>query len=236
MFPRRKNLLEAFKSSSVQNTPSASAPRETAAPSRATLFESTGAGRAVGPRFAPPLALVLIALVLAFVAGYAVGHSRRGEASAKESAPAPARPVPPAYQPRAFQEPPAAKPSAADAPAPSEKGAAGPRIEDTALWEPANLQTVVVASYYKSNASSSDYAWATYQHLKDANLPVFPPVESRNLVVVLAGAARTEGELQELKRAVQALSRDGKKKDYADAYCARIDTLIPRPKKGTENP
>ena len=51
---------------------------------------------------------------------------------------------------------------------------------------------------------------------------------SRNLVVVLAGAAPTSAELAKIETAVKALSRDGKKKDYADAYCARIDTLIPR--------
>jgi hypothetical protein len=117
-------------------------------------------------------------------------------------------------------------------PAPAASAPAEKRIEDSPLFDPANLQTVVVASYTKAN---QDLAWATNGHRRDAKLPVFPPVESRNLVVVLAGAAPTSAELQKTLSAVQALSRDGKKKDYSDAYCARIDTLIPRPKKGQKS-
>ena len=113
-------------------------------------------------------------------------------------------------------------------------------VRSATLWIPSFrmrlrrcVSTVVVASYTRSN---SDFAWATYQHLRDARLPVFPPVESRNLVVVLAGAAPTPGELAPVEAAIKALARDGKKKDYPDAYCARIDTLIPRPKQGQERP
>jgi hypothetical protein len=238
MLSRRKNLLEAFKRSEA---PSAPAPDP--AP-RAPLFErpvsDPGAARS-REGWRPRWALTAIGLVLAFVLGFIAGReSGVGEdavEAAGDGAERVARGAPPplaegraapATQPRSFQEPPLAQradPSAASS-------SASPRIEDSALFAPENLQTVVVASYTKSN---EDLAWATHQHLRDAGLPVFPPVASRNLVVVLAGAAPTSGELEQLASAVRALSRDGKKKDYADAYTARIDTLIPRP-KGTQKP
>jgi hypothetical protein len=224
VFPRRKNLLEAFKSSSAPGAaPKVSpAPAEASAP-RPTLFDAPSAGQRVSGRPGVSASLAGFGLVLAFALGFLAGRTTQSAHAEEPKAPAlePARPV---NQPRSFQSPPAPQFSPPNEPA---------SLETSALADPKNLQTVVVASYTKTK---SDLAWATYQHLKDANLPVFPPVETRNLLVVLAGAAPTSEELAKTLAGVRALARDGKKKDYEDAYCARIDTLIPRPKKGTENP
>jgi hypothetical protein len=241
----RKNLLEAFKKS---DAPAAAGPpvssASSAAPQAAPFQSMVAAPRArAGQRKDLVWALGVVAVVLSFVLGFVVGRNTQGEARAE--APAPlvdgARPRP-ANQPRSFQERPATNPDATSSKTAgagtAAPGGASPadgekRIEDSALFDPANLWTVIVATYTKSN---QDFAWATYEHLRDAKLPVFPPVESRNLVVVLAGAAPTSAELAKVEAAVKSLARDGKKKDYADAYCARIDPLIPRPKKGTSKP
>jgi hypothetical protein len=201
----------------------------------ASLLESAGERPRSRPNRDAAWALGAIGLVLAFVLGFVVGRNTQGEAQAEEPTPAEGGIRPrPTSQPRAFQERPAAPAGGVATPSGGAPPASGERrIEDSALFEPANVWTVIVASYTKSN---QDLAWATYEHLKDARLPVFPPVESRNLVVVLAGAAPTSAELEKIETAVKALARDGRKKDYADAYRARIDTLIPREKKGTSKP
>jgi hypothetical protein len=235
---RKKNLLEAFN----KKTDAPSAPARPPAPSEASssptpLFERqfapprSGAGRIRDTAWA----LLAIGLVLAFVLGFVVGRTTKVEARAGGPTQEGTAPRPrPTNQPRSFQERPPANPGAETAPKATPPAASGPeRIEDSPLFDPANLFTVVVASYTKSN---KDLAWATHQHLVDAKLPVFPPVESRNLVVVLAGAAPTSAELEKVESAVKALARDGQRKDYSDAYRARIDTLIPREKKGTSKP
>lgn len=225
----RKNLLEAFKKSDAPGA-AAGPPVAGSGPPQAAPFQSmVAAPRArAGQRKDLVWAVGAVAVVLSFVLGFLVGRNTPAEARAEEPAPLADGPRP-ANQPRSFQERPASPlatspKSAAEAPAAS-SASGDTRIEDSALFDPANLWTVIVASYSKSN---QDLAWATHEHLRDARLPVFPPVESRNLVVVLAGAAPTSAELARIETAVKALSRDGKKKDYADAYCARIDTLIPR--------
>ena len=235
MFSRRKNLLEAFQNAS--NSASTQAPARPAADS---LLRG-GAGpaspaRLVGRGFRAPMALGVIVLGLTFTVGFLTGRSSAGREAraeaARPSSEAPPERSLPASQPRTFQKPPAASPE----PATSEGSSAeGQRIEESALFDPANRSTVVVASYSNSKASQ-ELAWATYQHLRAANLPAFPPVESRHLFVVLVGAAPSEDALKPIEAAVKALSRDGKRKDYPDAYCARIDTLIPRPTKGPSKP
>jgi hypothetical protein len=214
---RKKNLLEAFSRSDAPGAPPAGAGVPSAPPvSGATLFD--GVSTRTGSGLRPAWALAVIGLVVSFVLGYVTGRGASGEAKAAggEGAPAPSAPrVPPANQPRAFQE---RLLPAADAPKEEQ------RLEDSPLFDPANLHSVVVAAYSKSN---QDLAWATYQHVHEAGLPVFPPVASRNLVVVLVGAAPTESELYKTRDAVRALLRDGKKA-YADAYVTRIDPLIPR--------
>jgi hypothetical protein len=227
---RKKNLLEAFRRTDASSPPAGPPPAGGSSGPPASLFEGTPApARARSGRSRDAAwALGAIGLVLAFVLGFVVGRNTQGEARAEVHAPADdgLRPRP-TSQPRSFQERPPAGPGEAvpggGAPAPG----AERRIEDSPLFDPANVWTVIVASYTKSN---QDLAWATYEHLRDARLPVFPPVESRNLVVVLAGAAPTSAELEKTETAVKALARDGRKKDYPDAYRARIDTLIPREK------
>jgi hypothetical protein len=233
---RKKNLLEAFRKTGSPSMPASPPAPSAPAASQAPLFERPApAPRASqGPGRDATWALFAIGLVLAFVIGFVLGRGTKSEARAGEppleDAFSPPRPN---NQPRSFQERPLASPEPGAAPPASTTQPAGApqRIEDSPLFDPANLFTVVVASYTRSN---KDLAWATHQHLVDAKLPVFPPIESRNLVVVLAGAAPTSAELEKLEAAVKALARDGKKKDYSDAYRARIDTLIPREKKGTK--
>ena len=225
---RKKNLLEALRKTEASSQPASPAPQQ-AAP--APLFERLAPEPHPSARRGGDAvwALVAIGLVLSFVIGFVVGRSTRGEARAREPEQENELPLPRATnQPRSFQERPSAGIESAPPQATAPPARAGARIEDSPLFDPANLYTVVVASYTKSN---KDLAWATHQHLVDAKLPVFPPVESRNLVVVLAGAAPTSSELEKVELAVKALARDGKNKDYSDAYRARIDPLIPREKK-----
>lgn len=217
---RRKNLLEAFQRSSASGGSPAPAPGGPAEP-ELSLFES-------GARLPRPSVralgwpLALVAVVLAFALGYALGRGGAAEARAEE----PPRPAsPPANQPRAFQE----RAPAAGAPSVQPSGAPA-RIQDSALFDPANLYTVIVASYTKGKSNANqDLAWATYQHLKDEGVAVFPPVESGNLLVVLAGAAPTKAELEATEAKVRALVRDGET-PYLDAYRVQIDKLIPRSK------
>ncbi len=237
MLPRRKNLLEAFKKSDAAGAASASGPssglplsQTPAPPPRAApgpLFEGTGA-RSAGVGRQPAPALIGIGLVFAFVAGFLVGRGTEGEAQAEESEaglvtdPAPRR-GPPATQPRAFQE----RPNAPGAEAAENAPAQSQRLEDSALFDVANAFTVVVAAYSNTN---QDLAWATFEHLRDLGLPVFPPVASKNLILVVVGAAPTSGELAKTESTVKALTRDGQKA-YETAYRARIDALIPRTPK-----
>lgn len=232
---RKKNLLEAFQKSDAPAAPSAApAPSVVPTPAARGLFDDAPSAPrrlALGPQ--PLVALAVIGLVLAFVLGFLAGRGSREEVRAEDN-PAPEPTVaprtPPANQPRAFQER-SAGPEVPEATAPSvgQAPAAGQRLEDSALFDAKNQQTVVVAAYSSAN---QDLAWATYEHLRDARLPVFPPVASRNLVVVLVGAAPTAAELERVLVQVKGLERDGKK-PYNDAYPARIDTLIPRTKTGS---
>lgn len=226
MTSRRKNLLEAFKRSDAPSaSPPAPPPRE---PPPTTVGDLFGQAGARPPRAGarPAWLLPLAGMALTFVLGYLVGRGSPREARAEVDAPevAPAPLARPENQPRSFQRPPAETGVAAS---PAEQ-----KIEESALFDPRNAWTVIVASYSLSN---KDLAWATYQHLLDAKLAVFPPVESRNLVVVLVGAAPTAAALAGTEATVRALVREGKKA-YADAYAARIDTLIPRTPKQEKKP
>jgi hypothetical protein len=228
---RRKNLLEAFKHSdeSPGGTPApvgSGTPPKVAAPAPTPGLPASrgGAGPArSGRSLGIPLALIGVAL--AFALGYLAG--RRAPAQASASAPDPAALqsavapsgalAPPATQPRAFQAPVDAADAAADEPPRS--------IEESALFDPRNLYTVAVASYGKNHP---DLAWATYEHLKEAGLEVFPPIESGNMLALFVGATPTLADLADTEAAIKKLTRDGKKAAYGDAYRARIDKLIPR--------
>ncbi|MSR62484.1 MAG: hypothetical protein EXS08_08570 [Planctomycetes bacterium] len=218
----RKNLLEAFQTKS--EAPRALPPSPVSSGPRGPLFDAAAAHASGGQP--PRWLLVGVGFVICFALGFALGRRTPGETRAAEDARAPVldpRPAP-VNQPRVFQEPPTA-PAAAVA----ESGA---RLEDSPLFQAQNLYTVIVASYSKSN---QDLAWATYQHLSDAKLAVFPPIESGNLAVVLVGAAPTYAELEKTEQSVKSLARDGKK-PYASAYRVRIDKLIPRPNASEKKP
>lgn len=229
---RRKNLLEAFKKSDAAGAPPAGA-----APSGSASTGASSRGVPAGPLFERPVsasagstgqparALVGVGLVLAFALGFALGRGTGGESRAEEKAASDAPPRrPPVSQPRAFQE----RPAPSDAPTgATETPARSRRLEESPLFDTANVYTVVVVAY--SN-TSEDLAWATYEHLHDQGLAVFPPVASKNLILVLVGAAPTSGELAKTEASVRALQRDGKK-PYETAYRARIDALIPRSPK-----
>lgn len=228
---RKKNLLEAFRrsdaaSASASETHSAP-PAAPPAGGQSSLFESRPVSRS-GAASRPVWAVAVVAGVLVFALGYVTGLASRTEPSAVEAAP-PLAHIPPANQPRTFQERPTPGEARSAAPTPA---STGPRLEDSALFDAQNQHTVVVAAYSSGN---QDLAWATYEHLREQRLPVFPPVASGNLVVVLVGAAPTGGELDTTLAAVRALVRNGKK-EYDDAYLARIDKLIPRSTKGSEKP
>jgi len=222
---RRKNLLEAFQRSSASAGGSGSAPGAPSEPALPLFDAPPAASRALASAFGWPLALV--AVVLAFALGYALGRGQGREARAEEPPPALAAP---SNQPRAFQE----RAPAAGAEPPAAPSASAPaRIQDSALFDPANLYTVIVASYTKGkngkNNTNQDLAWATYQHVLESGVTVFPPVESGNLLVVLAGAAPKKADLEATEARVRALVRDGEK-PYFDAYRVQIDKLIPRSK------
>lgn len=217
----RKNLLEAFQRSEGAS-PSGGAPLPSA-PGDAPR-SALGGFATLRPARSFGLPLALLAVALAFALGYLAGRGT-GTAEAADGDGAGVLPEeegaalpPPVNQPRAFQEP--APSTAADPAVPA-------RIEESALFDPANLYTVAVASYGKNHP---DLAWSTYEHLKAAGLAVFPPIESGNMLALFVGAAPTSAALADTEAAVKKLTRDGKKAAYGDAYRARIDKLIPRQK------
>ena len=218
MSPRRRNLLEAFQSAGKS-------------PAEPSLFREEpvrsepapgGFSRARRLPEVPKPLLVAFGFVISFALGYAIAGRSPKEAKAVESAVPPAA-LAPRNEPRRFALPKAGE-TPAQTPKPVAKAPAEKRLEDSALFDPKNLWTVVVESYSNSN---QDLAWATYEHLRSAGVAVFPPVASKNLVVVVVGAAPTSKELEKTEAAVRALLRNGKK-EYEDAYRARIDKLIPR--------
>jgi len=177
-----------------------------------------------------------MALAVTFALGFVVGKGSSRAAEAAEN-PAASGKSSLAASPLESRRPGTAPgaPSEADAPGratatPVPAGDATPRIEESPLFDPQNLWTVVVAAY--SN-SSEDLAWATYEHLSDQELSVFPPIQSGKVLIVLVGAAPTSAELADTEAAVRALVRDGQKA-YDTAYRARIDKLIPRSPRSIE--
>jgi hypothetical protein len=228
MSPRKRNMLEAFRTAADPGAapaePAASRPPPKPAraqPPPARLPASPIAFPAL-PRWLPWVAIVGVA----FVIGLTIGLGRRGTASAAapgadpretEEAPLSAEPEPSAAAPRGE--------SAAAAPARAEPQSADASPE-AALRDPRNQYCVVVATY---GASADGLAWATYDHLREAGLPVFPPLDVGNQIVVLAGAAPRSEDLAALEEKVEGLARDGRPRVYADAYRSRIDKLIKRP-------
>ena len=160
----------------------------------------------------PALAIALIA----FVAGLLVGRlTVDPEALAAE----------PGAE-TAGETPPAAAGLVPSRPTPVESSAPRPGEEVSPLLDPENRFTIVVQTTSLDNA---DAAWATYHHLRDEGVSVFRPVESdRRYYLVLAGAAPRCADLTDLEASIRGLSRNGRTRVYADAYCAKIDSLVGR--------
>lgn len=205
----KKNLLEAFQRRETATPGSPPAPAAPTLP-----FE----GRAVGSAGARRGLFLLVLLALTFAFGYALGRRSAPEArAAGDEQEAPVKPTPrPSAQPRSFD-------ARQGGPAPAAAGTST-RIEDSALFAPANQYTIVAGAYSKAK---TDYAWATHDHLLEEGLAVFPPVASGNLLIVLVGAAPRGADLEEMLARVKRLERDGKKV-YDDAYVHPIDKLISR--------
>jgi hypothetical protein len=229
MSPRKRDMLEAFRTAADPGAapaePAASQPppkpaRPQAPPAR---LPASPIAFPTLPRWLPWVALVGVA----FVIGLTIGLGRRGTASAA----APGDDQLQAQEPPASAEP---EPSSA-APDAGDPGSASPvrgpsqtgeAASEAALYDPRNQYCVVVASY---GASADGLAWATYDHLREARLPVFAPLDVGNQIVVLAGAAPRSEDLAALEETIQGLSRDGRPRAYADAYRRRIDAFIRRP-------
>lgn len=208
----KKNMLEAFSS-----RPSSASGAPAAPPTPGLPFE----GRAVGSSGLGRGLAALVALILTFALGYALG--RRGAPEAKaggDELETPQKPLArPTPQPRSFD----ARTGEGRGGAPSAAPAAT-RIEESPLFDPQNQYTIVVSAYAKTK---TDAAWATHDHLLEEGLPVFPPVASGNLLIVLVGTAPGRADLGDLLARVKQLERDGKK-PYDDAYVNPIDKLISR--------
>lgn len=108
----------------------------------------------------------------------------------------------------------------ASAPAPGSSSRA------SALYDPVNRYTLVVATYGRTK---EDFAWATHDQLADEGFPVFPPAEVGKDILVLVGAQPEVEDLAQTKEAIRNLTGwDGAKESYKDAYAIRIDRLIDR--------
>ena len=99
-----------------------------------------------------------------------------------------------------------------------------PRIEDSPLFDSANHYTIVVQTY---NQSSSDHAWATFEHLRAEGFSVFPPVVKDEYLLILVGAAPRSNDLAPIEERIRELLRDGEPA-YHDAYRVKIDDYIDR--------
>ncbi len=165
------------------------------------------------PGWLPWLALIGVA----FVIGIVVGRRGNGvEAAATE----PTADVGPSDSPA--RKEPASQAALESPPAPAPGATGGP---ESALYDPKNQYTVVVATYPQT---AEDYAWATYDHLREQRVAVFAPLGVGDKIVVLVGAAPRSSDLAALEEKIEGLSRDGNPRAYGDAYRERIDDLIRR--------
>ena len=214
MVPRKRNLLEAFQNARHEPGAEPLPLESSSAPSPLSSLV---------PRSFPELPRWLpwvVAVGLAFLFGVLIGRGTSDEpveaadgvSTQEEVASAPAGITSPKSTPPA------------DLPPRSAKTGSQARIQDSALFEAANLYTVVVATYDQQH---DDLAWATVEHLRAQALDPFPPIAWRDKILVLVGAAPSSGELKSTESRVRALTRDGGK-PYHDAYRAQIDSLIER--------
>ncbi len=228
MSPRKRNMLEAFRTAADPGAPRKDLPASRPAPKSPPPPKAPPPPRRARSLPALPSWLPWVALIgIAFVVGITIGLGRRGvQASAEpreESSRAPApggAPAGPKESPRRTPE--RELPAQTLAP-PYPRSPGG---TESALYDARNQYSVVVATYA---STAETLAWATYDHLREEGLPVFTPLEVGSKIVVLAGAAPRSDDLAKLEQTLQGLSRDGRPHAYGDAYRSRIDSLIQRP-------
>jgi hypothetical protein len=220
MIPRKKNLLEAFQSARHEPGPEPE-PAPSVEPPRERGISVLRRGLPELPRWLPWAVLVGLAFLFGVVIGRGSSDDEVEAAPAQEPSAEPGASTPP---PVASPAPRASAPPASAPPARAAKPGGQARIQDSALFDPANLYTVVVATYDQQH---DDLAWATVEHLRSQGLEPFPPVAWRDKILVLVGAAPRAAELEATASRLRGLARDGGK-PYHDAYQARIDSLIER--------
>jgi len=254
MAARKKNLLEAFSNAGadtpltggaqprrtpeapstppvrpVTSAPAAPPSVEPAAtvqlppdPRRQRTFEEEARAVLAGAEKRDPATWVplLAAALIAFVAGLFVGRLSSAPATLAAPGEAPGESAGP--NPAAGLVPGTSRDEGRD------EGREPETLGQSPLMDKANQYTVVVQTY---GPDREDYAWATYDHLRDEGVSAFPPLltgSRTQLLVVLAGAAPRSADLRDLETRIQGLSRNGRRNVYSDAYREKIDDLIER--------
>jgi hypothetical protein len=246
MVPKRENMLEAFRSAGkadpipTEPPPLPDPPAAKPAPKQAQEPGSKSTTVPVRPLDEPATAAEpaprisrreleqavssfpswlgwAVLIVIAFVGGVLVGRSTAGPVSAAE----------PTEEARGEDLPTAGivPASAAQRPAGSERAEELREDPNAPLLDRDNEYTVVVATY---GSTQEDLALATFDHLRDEGLPVFFPYQVGDKIVVFAGAGPMASDLVDLEKRVHALSRDGVRGVYDDAYRVRIDRYVDR--------
>ena len=226
---KRNNLLDAFRSVSDDESSSPDPPKSVSPPTPTPVTQLPSSGRTESSRPASATAASLrtpfpawlgwvAGVVAAFAVGVLVGRSDE-PVDAAEGAGAETLSVLEPERPRGGGIVPAN--GSAD---PSGEAIAT-RPERPALLDPANEYTVVVATY---GGTMKDLAWATHDFLIDQGIAAYSPYQVGENIVVFAGAAPTKRELEDLEQRIRAISRDGRRGVYSDAYTVEIDLYVGR--------
>jgi len=229
----RKNLLEAFRRAGESTAPPNQTNAGPFAEEREEVVEAeprrqrhaSDAARELRVPAMPAWLPWAAGIAFAFVLGIALGRGSGEESVAAETGSA--RDEAPFTS--SLLDPPAdlqgsrASEERSDASQPRASARSG---AVDALFDPANRYTVIACTYADSR---EDYAKATYDHLRDEGLPVFPPARrGRNILVLVGAAPRVDGLEGVLERLRGLPAWNGAADGYADAYAERIDRLIDR--------
>ena len=226
MNPRQRNLLEAFKDAGEAlpaGSPSSGGPfagprkvEEDPGPPPAPIPDvDTDVPKATwGEVFEelPPWLPSVVALVVVFLLGIAIGRATKGGA---------------------------VEAGGGDDPGPRVELESGDRVrirpEDvpadaSALYDPANVFTVILATYSHSDLGKA-LAWENYDWLKELGYPVFQPVysgQNTENVVLLAGAQPEKAGLDELLSQIrrQPGKKGGDELPFESAYTIRIESIL----------
>jgi len=200
--------------------------REALAARRAALAKEYGI------RSTPPLGVVL-AVAIAFALGLAIGRGTASKVAAADAGPTANEPAPNGFvaapQDGGAAAPRTSIPKSEPSIVPArEDGAPATKAAPTntsALFDPANAYTVVVATYTTAN---TDLAWSTYDFLTASGIPAFPPYQVRDKLVVFAGAAPSRAELESLEKRIKGLTYNGNSGQFGDAYRVPISDYVRR--------